>query len=463
MIRDYKYRGTAARPMAAAFGRRHRPRLLLGLAAAALAFTAWGLRGAEAPPPRPETPPQRVEIELPLPLSASPAPPAASAPAGDDAAPARDAAREWRVQPGDTLSGLFQRAGLPAADLAALLAADGPAARLQKLRPGDRLRTAVGADGRLAKLEYWWSRTAGLRAVRDEDGFTVEALERPLEIRLAHAGGIIEDSLFNAARAAGLSDRKAVELADIFAWDIDFVLEVRRGDRFTVVYEQHFVDGEAVGEGPIVAAEFVNQGRAYRALRYTDPEGRSDYYTPDGTSLRKAFLRNPVDFMRISSGFSLGRRHPILNTIRAHKGVDYAAPTGTPVKAAGDGRVVFRGRKGGYGNTVILQHGARYSTLYAHLSRFARGLGVGDKVRQGQIIGYVGQTGLATGPHLHYEFRVDGAHRNPLTVQLPSARPVPEGLRADFQRQTAPRLAALEALNRNRYALDTRDAAAPQG
>ena len=205
-----------------------------------------------------------------------------------------------------------------------------------------------------------------------------------------------------------------MELAGIFGWDIYFALNIRRGDHFTVVYDQLYLDGKKIGNGDILAAEFVNQGQVYRAVRYEKPNGTADYYTPDGNSMRKEFLRTPVAFTRISSRFSLGRYHPILNRIRAHKGVDYAAPTGTPIKATGDGRVAFRGRKGGYGNVVILDHGRGYSTLYGHMSRFARGERVGTRVHQGQVIGYVGSTGMATGPHLHFEVRADGVTTDPV-------------------------------------------------
>ena len=214
-----------------------------------------------------------------------------------------------------------------------------------------------------------------------------------------------------------------MELANIFGWDIDFALDIRAGDHFTVIYEERFLNGEKIGNGPILAAEFVNQGRSYKAIRYSDAGNRSDYYSPTGLSMRKAFLRTPVDFRRISSRFGK-RKHPILNRMRMHTGVDYAASRGTPIRAAGDGKVIHKGRKGGYGRTVIIQHGGRYSTLYAHMNSYRRGVYTGKRVKQGQIIGYVGSSGRATGPHLHYEFRVNGVHRNPLTVKLPSAKPI---------------------------------------
>jgi len=242
-----------------------------------------------------------------------------------------------------------------------------------------------------------------------------------------------------------------MDLAYIFGWDIDFALDIRKGDQFTLLYEEHFLDGEKVNEGAIIAAEFINQGNVYRAIRYTDTSGRSDYYSPDGLSMRKAFLRTPVDFRRISSRFG-SRKHPILNTLLLHKGVDYAAPKGTPIKASGDGKVSFVGVKGGYGRAVILTHGGRYSTLYAHMNSFKRGIKVGKRVKQGQVIGYVGNSGRATGPHLHYEFRVNGVHRNPLTVRLPNAQPIHSEDKEAFLQRTKSVLAQLQIFTRTSLA-----------
>jgi murein DD-endopeptidase MepM/ murein hydrolase activator NlpD len=214
-----------------------------------------------------------------------------------------------------------------------------------------------------------------------------------------------------------------MDMAGIFEWDIDFIQDVREGDTFTVIYEELWRDGVKLRDGEIVAAEFVNQGKPFRAARFRDSTGRAGYYTPEGRSVRKAFIRAPLNFTRISSNFNPSRRHPVLNTIRAHRGVDYAAPTGTPIRAAGDGKVLFRGVQGGYGNTIVLQHGSNITTLYGHLSRFGNAR-AGARVNQGDVIGYVGSSGLATGPHLHYEYRVNGAHRNPRTVSLPPADPI---------------------------------------
>ncbi|WJW75130.1 peptidoglycan DD-metalloendopeptidase family protein [Thiohalobacter sp. IOR34] len=365
---------------------------------------------------------------------------------------------EARVKPGDSLARIFARLDLSPRELHAVMSLGKNVAALKRIHPGQKLQFRVDDQGRLLELKFEKDRLHALQVLRDAEGFSSREIARSPEHVTAHASATIDSSLFLAAQKAGLSDNLTMELAGIFGWDIDFALDIRAGDRFTVLYEELYLDGEKIGNGAILAAEFVNQGRVYRALRYTDTRGHSDYYTPQGKSMRKAFLRTPVAFSRISSRFSLGRKHPILNRIRAHKGVDYAAPYGTPVKATGDGKIVFRGAKGGYGKTVVLQHGSRYSTLYAHLSRFARSLKPGSRVRQGQVIGYVGQSGLATGPHLHYEFRVNGTHRNPLTVKLPAAAPIESRYRADFENHSRSLLAQLElvreretqvALNRN--------------
>jgi murein DD-endopeptidase MepM/ murein hydrolase activator NlpD len=220
---------------------------------------------------------------------------------------------------------------------------------------------------------------------------------------------------------------------DIFGWKIDFALEIRPGDRFNLIYEQKFRDGQYLADGRILAAEFINAGTVHRAVHYTSSDAKiSGYFDPEGRSMQRRFLRAPLDFTRISSNFNLRRRHPILNLIRAHRGVDYAAPTGTVIKAAGDGRVSFAGVQGGYGNVVILDHGAGISTLYGHMSRFAKSLRTGRQVQQGQTIGYVGSSGAATGPHLHYEYRIHGRHQNPRTVPLPDAKPIPAGYFDEF-------------------------------
>ena len=253
--------------------------------------------------------------------------------------------------------------------------------------------------------------------------------EAPQNITSTH--GVIDSSFLLATQNAGLTNDLLLQLTNIFAWDIDFATNLHHGDQFTVVYAE-----TAAGNHSILAAEFVNQGRILTAIRYKDSKGYVNYFSPEGKPMRKAFLSAPLDFLRISSGFDTHRKHPILNRIRAHKGIDYAARTGTPVKSAGDGKVAFIGNKGGYGQVLIIEHGEHYETLYAHLSDFKRGIESGDLVKQGEIIGYVGQTGLATGPHLHYEFLVDGNHHNPEAINMAQSLPLHAEVLADFKSQT---------------------------
>jgi murein DD-endopeptidase MepM/ murein hydrolase activator NlpD len=355
---------------------------------------------------------------------------------------------EWiqaEVRKGDSLSLIFKRHGLTERELHQVMSLGGETRALTKIFPGSEIRFRLDEAGALQALSYDVGEARTLQVQRQDSGFTADVIERELDIRTAQASGTIQGSLFVAANRAGLSDGLIMELVRIFGWDIDFALDIRQDDHFSLIYEEIYLEGEKLRDGRILAAEFVNRGKVFRAVRYTDAQNRADYYSPDGKSMRKAFLRSPVEYSRVSSRFSTGRMHPVLNRIRAHKGVDYAAPTGTPIKATGDGKVVLKGVNGGYGNTVIIQHGSRYSTLYAHLSGFARGLKQGDRVRQGQTIGYVGMSGLATGPHLHYEFRVDDIHRDPLKVQFPDAAPVPAQQLADFKTHTQPLLAQLEA------------------
>jgi murein DD-endopeptidase MepM/ murein hydrolase activator NlpD len=380
-----------------------------------------------------------VEPLVALPSTAPAAPPEPAEPVS----PFESA--EITIRRNDTLDAIFRQMQLSLADLAALRSLPGVRKSLDMLRPGDIIML-THLDGELKSLTRRLSDTAILSVTRAGDGFAADIIENPLEIEETSMSGTIDSSLFGAVNQAGGSDALAVALADVFKYDIDFVNEVQPGDRFAVAYRQQWQDGEYVRDGEILAAEFVNKGKTYRAVRYVLPDGSADYFTPDGHSVRKAFLRFPVAFGRVSSGFSLARRHPILNRVRAHKGIDFAAPVGTPIKAAGNGRVIFRGVKGGYGNVVILAHAGSVTTLYGHMSRFVRGLSVGDKVRQGEVIGYVGKTGLATGPHLHYEYRVGGVHRNPATVPMPRAESIPADLRADFEAKTAPLIAELETI-----------------
>lgn len=347
------------------------------------------------------------------------------------------------VHHNDTLDAIFRRLKLSLTDLASLRGLPGLKARLDSLRPGESLRL-MHRDGSLLGLERRLNEEQTLKVSRDASGLKADVLQNPLEGRPRIVRASINSSLFEAVEAAGGHDQTAVALADIFGWDIDFVLDIRPGDSFIVSYQELYQDGVYVKDGPILAASFTNQGRTYRAVRYVDPNGSAHYYTPDGRSMHKAFLRAPVEFTRISSRFNSARLHPILNLIRAHKGIDYAAPIGTPVRAAGDGRIQYAGPKGGYGNVVEIEHTRSIVTVYGHLSRFAKGTHVGAHVTQGTVIAYVGMTGLATGPHLHYEYRVNGVFKNPQTVSLPDAEPIDAHLRADFEARTAPLLAALD-------------------
>jgi murein DD-endopeptidase MepM/ murein hydrolase activator NlpD len=347
------------------------------------------------------------------------------------------------VSRNDTMDRLFRRFELNLADLATLRGLPELRKQIDLLKPGELLRF-MHRGGELVGLERKLSDSETLKVTRDENGFNSDVLENPLEIRTRTASATIHSSLFQAAADAEVDDRVAIELADIFQYDIDFVLDIQPEDRFTVVYEEVFQDGSLLRTGNILAAKFVNDGREYRAVRYVDQQGHAEYFTPEGKSLRKAFIRAPVQFSRVSSTFNPSRRHPILNTIRAHRGVDYAAPIGTPVRAAGDGKVKFVGRQGGFGNVIELEHGSGVVTVYGHLSRFAAQLRRGQRVDIGQVIGYVGMTGLATGPHLHYEYRVNGVHKNPQTVPLPDAQPIPAVESERFLNTTADLVNALD-------------------
>jgi murein DD-endopeptidase MepM/ murein hydrolase activator NlpD len=334
--------------------------------------------------------------------------------------------RNWiteTVKPGDTLSHIFKRAGLTARDVHQVMSGKGDVGLLTKIHPGQSIKFDI-QNNELIALEYVISRTDSLAVEKPDDTFQAEMSVKELTPFTSFAEGIIDSSLFLAAQKAGLSEGLTMELANIFGWDVDFALDIRAGDSFRVIYQEMHLEGEKVKDGEILAAQFTNQGQTFTAVRYETSDRGTSYFTPDGDSMRKAFLRSPIDFARISSHFNLKRKHPVLHTIRAHKGTDYAASKGTPIKATGDGKVVFAGRKGGYGKVVIIQHGQKYKTLYAHMNNYARGIRSGARVRQGQVIGYVGSTGLATGPHLHYEFYMNGSVRNPVTVKLPHAEPI---------------------------------------
>jgi len=355
------------------------------------------------------------------------------------------------IRRGDTLDKLFRQHDLDLGHLSAISRLEEARKRFRRLKPGDEF-LITHDQGDLVSMYSNLDLTSALKIERGESGFTAEVIDRPIEKRKRLAYGSIESSLFESAAAAGLSDRVIMNIAGIFAWDVDFVLDIRSGDNYYVQYEEIWQDGEFVKDGEIIAAEFNNNGRSYQAIRFIDDDGHTDYFTPDGHSVRKAFIRAPVDFTRISSNFNPRRKHPILNTIRAHRGVDYAAPRGTPIRAAGDGKVIHRGTKNGYGNTVIVQHGGNITTLYAHMSRFVGNVRVGTRVRQGQTIGYVGSTGLATANHLHYEYRLNGVHRNPRTVNLPQADPINDRYRQQFLSAVEPILQELEKFKNTQLA-----------
>lgn len=384
---------------------------------------------------------QQITLDLPAPSLID------TVPAPDQVAADDLTWRTLTVRSGDSLARLLAREDIGTATVHALTATGEEGRQLARLFPGDEIRLGFDDDNELRRLVREHSPERHIEFERSDNGFEGRTVEVELERRLEYGQGRIERSLSEAGGHAGLSPRMTHQLATIFGWDIDFALDLRRGDEFRLVYEVFHKNGQKVRDGDIVAAEFINDGRRYRALRYTDPDGDTDYYAPDGSSMRRAFLRAPLEYARITSSFG-PRRHPILHTMRNHNGVDYAAATGTPIRATGDGRITWRGGRGGYGHTIVIQHGERYSTLYAHMSRYRSGQGVGTRVRQGDIIGYVGQSGLATGPHLHYEFLIDGRHRDPQRVELPSGDPVAREYRAHFHDAIDPLVAQLDALER---------------
>ena len=358
-------------------------------------------------------------------------------------------AREDRIQRGDTVASLLARLQIDDPEATQILRNNKDAKALYQLIPGKTVRATAEASGKLVNLRYL--NAGNLVSVdRATDGFVVKQEPARLERRVLMKSAEIRNSLFGATDAAGLSDAVATQIADIFSTDIDFHRDLRKGDRFSVVYEVFYDHGEPVKSGRVLAAEFINQGKAYQAVYFNYAENEGGYYTADGKNLRKQFLRSPLEFSRITSGFSNARFHPVLQTWRAHKGIDYGAPTGTRVKATGDGVVDTAGRQGGYGNVVVLRHQSKYTTWYGHLSGIAKGLRKGKRVTQGEVIGYVGATGLATGPHLHYEFRINDVHQNPLRVAMPAAPPITPEQKPKFEqsaKQYAERLDLLRTTN----------------
>lgn len=357
------------------------------------------------------------------------------------------------VKSGDNLSLLFKRAGLNDTAMMNFIAAADESKKLEAITPGHDLIFALDADNRIQKLTYIKSKLSQYSYELAGDRYGFEELNRTPDTRLASRSGFISSSLYLAGRDAGLDDKLIMELAEVFGWDIDFALDIRKGDRFSILYEEKFLDGEKLGNGAILAAEFFNQGESFQAVRYVHADGRAEYYTPDGKNMRKAFLRAPVDFRRISSSFNPKRLHPVTKTVRPHRGIDYAAKTGTPVWSSGDGRVIASGYTKYNGNYVVIQHGNNVQTKYLHLHK--RYVKKGQRIRQKQVIGTVGATGLVTGPHLHYEFLLNGVHRNPRTIvqKLPKAESIPDALKADFLTQTQPVIAQMHEETRTQLAL----------
>ncbi|UCH46739.1 MAG: M23 family metallopeptidase [Betaproteobacteria bacterium] len=354
--------------------------------------------------------------------------------------------REERIRRGDTVATIMLRLGVEDQEAMSYLLQARGVRSLYRLIPGRAVRAVTTGDGRLVELSYFNADGKRLLVKRTEGGFSTTENSPLLEHRTMQSSGSIEYSLFAATDAAGLHDDVAIQLADIFSSDVDFNRDIRKGDRFLVVYQANYSDGEFLGVGRVIAAEFINQGKIHRAVYFQDDRGRGGYYAPDGKNMRKAFLRSPLAFSRITSRYSNKRFHPVLRKWRAHRGIDYGAPTGTPVRATASGRVKFAGRKGGYGKLISLRHANGYGTRYAHLSRFAKGIRRGARVEQGQVIGYVGKTGLANGPHLHYEFLVNGKQRNPLKLALPPGPPITPELRDAFEATAEQLLARLDLL-----------------
>jgi murein DD-endopeptidase MepM/ murein hydrolase activator NlpD len=354
------------------------------------------------------------------------------------------------IKSGDTLASIFSKKGISSTTTHKIATLNEQTRKLRYIQPGDEIKLLLDEQRQLRQMKYIPDITRTLLIQRNEEqAFTSQIINYQLDAYPVYREGVIDSSLFEAAANADIPEDVIMDLVAIFGWDIDFSLDIRSGDRFGIVYEELYKDDVKIRNGRILSANFINKSKTYRAVYYTDPSGSSDYYAPDGKSMRKAFLRSPVKFSRISSRFSNKRWHPVLSKWRSHKGVDYAAARGTPIRASGDGKITFAGRKGGYGRHVVIRHGGRYTTAYGHLHRYAKGTRSGKKVKQGQVIGYVGSSGLATGPHLHYEFRVNGVHRNPLTVKLPEAQPVNAAYLDNFKEQTQVYLSMLRLMDRS--------------
>tara|TARA_B110000305_G_scaffold228259_3_gene277834 strand:- start:1083 stop:2417 length:1335 start_codon:yes stop_codon:yes gene_type:complete len=359
------------------------------------------------------------------------------------------------IEPGDNLALIFQRNKLSAADLQNIVNLGNPVSSLRKILPGQTLGFKITSRGELLSLRYKKNAFDTLMIHKQDQSFLASWESATPEKIVAFESAKItkkNPSLYHAGKAAGLSDNIIMKLSHIYQWDISFALDLRAGDSFSLMFEEIYIDGELVKEGSIIAATFTNMGKVHDAVRYTDITGHTDYYTPEGLSMRKAFLRDPVHFSHVSSSFNLRRLHPVHKRVMPHRGIDYAAKRGTPVLASGDGKVTIRKQNNASGKYIVIQHGEQYTTKYLHLSAFGKGITQGKAVKQGQTIGYVGATGWATGPHLHYEFLVSGVHRNPKTVSLPKAFPIAKNELERFKANVSPILARLDSISGKGYA-----------
>lgn len=402
--------------------------LLFGIV---LVITGMTLGTAEPPAP---TTAAEVTLSLILPQTEPVPEPAAVMPGtGVDPVASKENWQDVFVAAGETLDSIFRKRGYSIALLHKIIRLGPETGKLARIHPGQLIQFVSNTDGSLKRMRFSLDETRRLSVINTESGLVLEQEQRNIEQRQQLVSGVIHDSLFLAGNRAGLSDNMIMKLANIFGWDIDFVLDIREGDQFHVIYQQIYRDGEFLRDGNILAATFINQGDRYQAIHFTTRDG-DDFYTPDGMSMRKTFLRAPLNFSYISSSFSAKRFHPILKRVKAHNGIDYRAPKGTPVFAAGDGKVIRSAYSQYNGHHVFVQHGNNIVTKYLHFTN--RNVKKGQRVKQGQVIGYVGSTGLAQAPHLHYEFLVNGVHRNPRTVKLSKAEPLPRRLMAEFQNRT---------------------------
>ena len=359
------------------------------------------------------------------------------------------------IKPGDNLARIFQRNNLPAVELQNIVNLGKPVSALKKILPGQKLGFKITPSGELLAIRYKKNAFDTLLIQRQGRNFLASWQSATSETIVTFGSAKITDenpSLYHAGKAAGLSDNIIMKLSHIYQWDISFALDLRAGDSFNLMFEKIYIDGEPVKEGSIIAATFTNLGKRHEAVRYTDIDGQSDYYTPEGLSMRKAFLRDPVHFSHVSSSFNMRRLHPIHKKVMPHRGIDYAAKRGTPVLASGEGKVTIRRQNNASGKYIVIQHGEQYTTKYLHLSAFGKGVKPGNLVKQGQTIGYVGATGWATGAHLHYEFLVNRVHRNPRTVSLPKALPISKDELERFRSKVDPALAQLKSISGKGYA-----------